>query len=202
MTFSLGLGGGGSGSYIRFSPSVNAWTMGGEEITLKTVIFDMDSIRTGWGLLEAGNPPQWVWDEAVGRRSPKPGDDFKRGFSVRMWLGPDRGWTEWSSNGTGPCLGFEALAGAAMPQKAENEGKALATKYAGSRAEKIGKGNTRVPQFEIAGWVDKPADDGDDDEAPAPSRQHPQQMAPPATGSRAVPPPAAKKATIDLGDFG
>jgi hypothetical protein len=199
MTFSLGLGG-GSGSYIRFSPSVNAWTIGGEEIQLQKVIFDMDSIRTGWGLLEAGSPPQWVWDEAIGRRGAKPGDDYKRGFSVRMWLGPDRGWTEWSSNGTGPCLGFEALAGAAMPQKAENEGKVLVAKYAGSKAEKIGKGSTRVPNFEIVGWVDRPADDGDEDEAPA---QPAKAATPPATGSRAVPPPAAKKAAaVDLSDFG
>lgn len=200
MTFSLGLGGGGGGNYIRFSPSVNAWTIGGEEITLKTVLFDMDSIKTGWCMIETGNPPQWVWDDGVGRRTAKPGDEFKRGFSVRMYLGPERGWAEWSTNGTGPCLGFEALAAAAMPQKDENEGKVLAAKYTGSKAEKIGKGNTRVPNFEIAGWVDRPADDSaaGEDEAPAPKR-----AAPPSTGSKAVPPPA-KKAPADVAsmDFG
>ena len=199
MTFSLGLGSGGGGSYIRFSPSVNAWTLGGEEIQLKTVLFDMDSIKTGWCLLEAGSPPQWQWDEVIGRRSPKPGDEYKRGFSVRMWLGPDRGWTEWSANGTGSCLGFENLAGAAMPQKEDNEGKVLATKYAGAKAEKIGRGNTRVPQFDIVGWVDRPADDGDDMEEEAPP---PKRATPPATGSKAVPPPSKKAAPIDLGDFG
>lgn len=196
MSFSLGLSSGGSGSYIRFSPSVNAWTLGGEEIQLKTVLFDMDTIRTGWCLLEAGNPPQWQWDDAIGRRGPQPSKEFKRGFSVKMYLGPDRGWTEWSSSGTGPCLGFEALAGAAMPQKMDNEGKALATKYTGSKAEKIGKGNTRVPHFEILGWVDKPFADGDADETPAQQR-----TAPPATGSKVVAPPK-KAAAVDLSDFG
>jgi len=196
MSFSLGLGSGG-GSYIRFSPSVNGWIFGGEEITPKKMIFDMDTIKTGWGKVDAGSPPEWVWDDAVGRRGAKPGDDFKRGFSVKVWLGPDRGWAEWSSNGTGPCMGFEALAGEAMGQK--EDGKVVAVQYAGSRPEKVGKGNTRVPLFEILGWVDRPADDGDEaeDEAPPPKR-----TAPPATGSKAVPPPSKKSATIDLGDFG
>lgn len=201
MTYTgLGLGGGGGGNYIRFSPSVNAWTIGGEEIPLKKVLFDFDSLRTGWCLLEAGSPPQWVWDETIGRRGARPSDDFKRGFSIRMWLGPDRGWAEWSSNGTGPGLGMEALAGIVMPQKAENEGKVAVCQYTGSNAEKIGKGSTRVPAFELLGWADRPADDGDEVEDEPPPQKR---TAPPATGSKAVPPPSAKKsATIDLGDFG
>jgi hypothetical protein len=147
MTFSLGLGGGGGGNYIRFSPSINSWQLGKEEIELKKLVFDLDSIRTGWGLMAEGQAPQWVWDDQVGQRSVKPEGDFKRGFSVRVWLG-----------------------------------------------------STRVPNFEILGWIDRPADDGAD-EAPAPSATR---SAPPSTGSRAVPPPAAKKAAADLAnmDFG
>jgi hypothetical protein len=202
--FSLGLSGGG-GNYIRFSPSINAWQLGKDELDLKKIVFDLDSIKTGWGMMAEGQAPQWVWDEKLGQRSMKPEGEFKRGFSVRCWLGPDRGWAEWSSTGTGPCMGFEALAGEAMAQAADNPGKVVLCAYKGSTATKVGKGNTRVPQFEIVGWVDRPADDGDEDEAPAPapSRQHPQQMTPPSTGSKAVPPPAAKKAAaVDLSDFG
>jgi hypothetical protein len=29
--------------------------------------------------------------------------------------------------------------------------------YAGSKAEKIGKGTTRIPQFKLTGWVARPA---------------------------------------------
>jgi hypothetical protein len=202
MTFSLGLGGGGGGNYIRFSPSINAWQLGKdkEEIELKKIVFDLDSIKTGWGKMSEGVPPEWIWDDVVGRRSAKPEDtEFKRGFSVRVWLGPDRGWAEWSSNGTGPCMGFEALAGAAMADKADNPGKCVACAYKGSTAVKVGKGSTRTPNFEIVGWIDRPADDGDD-EAPAPA---PARSAPPSTGSRAVPPPAAKKqADLANMDFG
>lgn len=198
MTFSLGLSSGG-GNYIRFSPSINAWQLGKEEIDLKKIVFDLDTIKTGWGLMAEGQAPQWIWDANVGQRGMKPEGEFKRGFSVRVWLGPDRGWAEWSSTGTGPCMGFEALAGEAMAQKGANPGKVVAATYKGSTATKIGKGNTRVPSFEIIGWVDRPADDGNeaDDEAMPPKR-----AAPPATGSKAVPPPSKKSAPIDLGDFG
>lgn len=196
MTFSLGLSS-GSGSYIRFSPSINAWQLGKDEIDLKKIVFDLDTIKTGWGLMAEGQAPQWVWDASIGARTVKPGDEFKRGFSVRVWLGPDRGWAEWSSTGTGPCMGFEALAAVAMAQKDDNPGKVVACAYKGSTAQKVGKGNTRVPNFEVIGWIDKPADDADEDEAPAQQRS-----APPATGSKAVPPPAKKATAVDLSDFG
>ena len=198
MSFSLGLSSGG-GSYIRFSPSINAWTLGKEEVALKKVLVDLDSIRTGWGLMAEGQTPQWIWDDVVGKRSVKPEGEFKRGFSVQLYLGPERGWAEWSSNGTGPNMGMEALVGAAWPQKEQNPGKVLVAAYTGSRAERIGKGQTRIPQFDILGWTDRPAE-GDDD---IPPHDEPvqQRTAPPSTGSRAVPPPAAKK-TVDLSDFG
>jgi hypothetical protein len=200
MTFSLGLGGGG-GNYIRFSPSINSWQFNKDEFDLKKIVFDLDTIRTGWGLLAEGQAPQWVWDTAVGQRGVKPEGEFKRGFSVRVWLGPDRGWAEFSSTGTGPCMGFEAFAGAAMGQKDDNPGKVVVAAYKGSTPTKVGKGNTRTPNFEILGWIDRPADDADEEEeAPPPKAAA---KAPPATGSKAVPPPAAKKAAaVDLSDFG
>lgn len=198
MSFSLGLSSGG-GNYIRFSPSINAWTLGKDEITIKKILFDMETIRTGWGLMAEGQAPQWVWDEAIGRRSAKPDGDYKRGFSVRVYLGPDKGWAEWSSNGTGPCMGFEALAAKAMPDAANHPDQVLVCSYTGSRAEKVGKGNTRVPQFEILGWIDRPSDDADEAPAPAPAPVA-QRAAPPATGSRAVPPPS--KAVAFDADFG
>lgn len=201
MSFSLGLGGGG-GKYLRFSPSINSWQMGKEEIELKKLVFDLDSIRTGWGKMAEGQPPEWQWDDSVGKRGMKPADpDFKRGFSVQVWLGADKGWAEWSSTGTGPGMGFEALAGAAMAEKDENPGKCVAVAYKGSTPMKVGKGSTRSPNFEILGWIDRPADDGDEgeDEAPPPKAAA---KSPPATGSKAVPPPSKKAATVDLSDFG
>lgn len=195
--FSLGLSTGG-GNYIRFAPSINAWQLGKDEIAIKKIYFDLTSIRTGWGLMAEGQAPQWVWDASLGQRTLKPEGDFKRGFSVRVWLGPDRGWAEWSSTGTGPCMGFQALVADAMLQLEDNPGKVLSVKYTGSTAQKVGKGNTRVPQFEIVGWVDRPADD---QEAPAQAAA-PAPTSPPSTGSKAASPPAKKPAMADDEDFG
>jgi hypothetical protein len=195
----LGLSGGG-GNYIRFQPSINAWIFDKEELALKKVLFDLDSVKTGWGLMMEGQAPTWVWDQGLGQRAPKPEGEFKRGFSVRMYLGPQRGWAEWSSTGTGPCMGFEALYDVALKDMAANEGMALVATYTGSRAEKIGKGNTRVPLFEVTGWADKPADDSGEDEAPAPKAAAPK--SPPSTGSKPVGAPQKKAAMADSEDFG
>jgi hypothetical protein len=35
--------------YIRFKPSVNAWLVDGDEIDLKGMLVDPESLRTGWG---------------------------------------------------------------------------------------------------------------------------------------------------------
>lgn len=193
----LGLSG-GSGKYIRFQPSINAWIFDKEELALKKVLFDLDSVKTGWGLMMEGQAPTWVWDAGLGQRAMKPEGDFKRGFSVRMYLGPQRGWAEWSSTGTGPCMGFEALYDAASKDYDPSAGTALVVTYTGSRAEKIGKGNTRVPLFEISGWADKPADDSEEEEAPALKVAAPK--APPSTGSKTVGAPPT--AMADSEDFG
>lgn len=191
----LGLSGGGGGAYVRFMPSANAWVLGKDEIQLKKVLFDFDTLKTGWGMMAEGQAPSWVWDESIGKRSARPGDDYKRGFSIMCFFGPGKGWAEWSSTGTGPCMGFEALAAEAMPQHKENAGKVAAAVYEGSRPEKVGKGNTRVPLFSMTGWVDKPEGGS---EAPAAVAS----SAPPSTGSTAVPPPAKKAAVTADADFG
>ena len=189
----LGLSGGGGGAYVRFMPSANAWVLGKDEIQLKKVLFDFDTLKTGWGMMAEGQAPSWVWDESLGKRGARPGDEYKRGFSIMCYFGPQKGWAEWSSTGTGPCMGFEALAGEAMPQHKDNAGKVVAASYEGSRPGKVGKGNTRVPLFSLIGWVDKP----EGGEAPAAAAS-----APPATGSTAVPPPAKKAAAPADADFG
>ena len=50
-------------------------------------------------------------------------------------------------------------------QHAANAGKLPVVEYTGSRMEKIGKGTTRIPNFTLTGWIDRPA--GMDADAPA-----------------------------------
>jgi len=146
----------GSGNYIRFSPQANAWTNNNnEEITLKKVVFDIDNIKTGWLLLGVG-VRDWVQDDAVGKKGPQPSPEHRRGFEITLYnkeIGP----AAWSSNGVGNNISLETMYKACAAERAANPGKLPVLEYSGSKAEKIGKGTTRIPQFVLTGWVARPA---------------------------------------------
>ena len=143
---------GGGGKYIRFMPSINAWVADKEEIDLKQFVLDHESVKSGWGLMAEGQAPQWIWDERLGVSGKRPDGDYKRGFSIRLFV-KEVGVVEWSSTGTGPVMGFEAVFEEVWNAKGANAGKVPVIKYTGSEALKIGKGNTRKPKFEIVKWV-------------------------------------------------
>ena len=148
--------GGGSGNYIRFSPQANAWTNNNnEEIQLKKVVFDIDNIKTGWLLLGVG-VRDWVQDDSVGKKGPQPSPEHKRGFQVVLY-NRELGAAEWSSNGVGPNMGLETMYKACAAERTSNPGKLPVLEYKGSKAEKIGKGTTRIPIFVLKGWVARPA---------------------------------------------
>ena len=148
--------GGGSGNYIRFSPQANAWTnSNGEEITLKKVVFDIDNIKTGWLLLGVG-VRDWVQDDAVGKKGPQPSPEHRRGFDITLY-NKEIGSAAWSSNGVGNNISLEQIYKACAAERAANPDKLPVLEYKGSKAEKIGKGTTRIPQFVLTGWVARPA---------------------------------------------
>jgi hypothetical protein len=147
--------GGGSGSYVRFSPAANAWTNQDGEIQIGKVVFDIDNVVTGWLELGVG-VRDWQPDAALGKKGPQPTANHKRGFSV-VFYSKALGTVEWSSNGVGPCMGMEALFKQCSEQHAANLGKLPVVEYTGSRMEKIGKGTTRIPAFTITNWIARPA---------------------------------------------
>jgi hypothetical protein len=168
----------GSGnSYIRFAPQANAWTnRDGEEIQLKKVVMDLDSVQTGWLMIGAG-VRDWQPDEVLGAKSQSFGEGYKRGFVVTLYS-KELGLVDWSANAYGPCKGFEKIYSEAAKAVDDNYGKLPVIEYVNSTAEKVGKGNTRVPNFKLAGWVARPAGmnaDGDEfvepEPAPAPVRK-------------------------------
>ncbi len=147
---------GGSGNYIRFMPSANAWLNNAkEEIQLKKVVFDIDNVQTGWLHLGEG-VRDWQPDAGLGKKGPQPSPEHKRGFMVKFY-NKELGTVEWSSNGTGPNMGLEALYNAAAAQREANAGKLPVIEYTGSKLEKIGKGSTRIPNFNVVSWVERPA---------------------------------------------
>jgi hypothetical protein len=67
------------------------------------------------------------------------------------------GVAEWSANGAGSNMGLEALYKQAVAQRLTNPDKLPVVEYKSSRPEKVGKGSTRVPEFNVTGWVARPA---------------------------------------------
>jgi hypothetical protein len=151
--------GGGSGNFVRFSPAANAWTNStGEEITIKKVVFDIDNVQTGWLLLGVG-VRDWQPDSAIGKKGAQPTPEHKRGFSVKFY-NKQLGTCEWSSNGVGPNMGLEALYLKCMDERKAlplNQSLLPVVEYKGSKMEKIGKGTTRIPQFDVVDWIARPA---------------------------------------------
>ena len=186
--------GGGNSNFLRFSPQANAWTNSeGVEVELKKVVFDIDNVKTGWLLLGAG-VRDWQPDSELGRKGAQPTPEHKRGFEVTFY-NKEIGTASWSSNGVGPNMGLESLYTACAAQREANAGKLPVVEYKGSRMEKIGKGTTRIPQFVITSWIDRPAGMGapaeaEEYDAPAPAPAA--APAPARASARAAAPAAAE----------
>jgi len=147
--------GGGNGNYIRFSPQANAWSNQDGEFQMEKFVFDIENIQTGWMLIATGIF-EFAPDDSLGRKGAQPTPEHKRGFKVTFY-NKSMGIAEWSANGAGSNMGLEALYKQAESQAAANAGKLPVVEYKGSRPEKVGKGSTRVPIFEVTGWVARPA---------------------------------------------
>ena len=181
--------GGGNSNFLRFSPQANAWTNSdGVEVELKKVVFDIDNVKTGWLHLGVG-VRDWQPDETLGRKGAQPTPDHKRGFEVTFY-NKEIGTASWSSNGVGPNMGLEQLYTACAADRAANAGKLPVVEYKGSKMEKIGKGTTRIPQFTIVSWIDRPAGmDSTEQAEPEEAFEAPAPRAQPARA--AAPAPAA-----------
>jgi hypothetical protein len=89
------------------------------------------------------------------------------------------------SNATGSVMFIQELYAEAEKHPEFAQGLTPIVQLSGSKALKVGKGNTRVPQFQIVKWVPRPAAfDSQDAAPPAPA---PRAAAP-------APKPAAPKA--------
>ena len=146
---------GGSGNYIRFSPQANAWSNQDGEFQMEKFVFDYENLQTGWMLIATG-VFEFQPDESLGRKAAQPTAEHKRGFKATFY-NKTMGLAEFSANGAGANMGLEGLWKQVQAQAADNVGKLPVVEYTGSRAEKVGKGSTRVPEFTVTGWVARPA---------------------------------------------
>lgn len=146
---------GGSGNYIRFSPQANAWSNQDGEFTFEKSVFDHENLQTGWMLIATGIF-EFQPDESLGRKAAQPSPEHKRGFKA-TFFNKLMGVADFSANGAGANMGLEGLWKQVQAQANANVGKLPVVEYTGSRPEKVGKGSTRVPEFNVVGWVARPA---------------------------------------------
>ena len=183
-------GGGGSGNYIRFSPQLNAWSNQDGEFTLEKFVFDYENLQTGWMLIATGMF-EFIPDDSLGRKGAQPSPEHKRGFKA-IFYNKSMLVAEFSANGAGANMGIESLYKQVSAQAAANAGKLPVVEYTGSRPEKVGKGSTRVPEFNVTGWVARPAALSDDNSGgfdPEISAQVPVKPAPSPIKAKPAPTP-------------
>jgi hypothetical protein len=137
-------------------PSTDQWTNQDKEtVTMAPFVFDINNIKTGWLHLDKGLR-DWQEDQVVGEKGPQPSASHERGF-IATFYNKSMGTVEWSSNSTGPSIGFEDLYMLCAEQQAANAGKLPVLEYINSEQRKIGIGTTRIPRFKVKHWIDQPA---------------------------------------------
>lgn len=225
----LGLSTGGASSdrtpYVKYDARAGRWfrvdrsqSAGGEWVTDSvdvtngfSFVADMANIQVGW-INYSDQGPQKIMVK-LGEPMPARPDGvndkgkaaFRQGFNLMMALPKNLGGGVREFNSNAGCV-IEAMDDlhtvySAAPEAAQGKLPVVASPSA--VPVKSGQSTNYKPQFQITGWVDRPAGLG----AQAPTTAKPTATAtPPSTGSTQAPPPAARQApqpaAMDASDFG
>jgi hypothetical protein len=152
----LGLNGGGSDSlYIKHSSKDKTWQTQDGEINLVHLLVDPASIQTGWGMYDGLY--NFTWDKKPGVKGVQPGPDYKRAFSVSLYI-PDVGTRLWQRFTWGEGEGFNNMCSTFWNDIQKNPGKVPHLQYTGSKTQEFKVGSSSIPEFSFVKWTDKPAD--------------------------------------------
>jgi hypothetical protein len=147
--------------WIRFSVEENSWSQSSpsgepEEIEWDSpVLIDVEKVKFGWLKLMGGRD----FLEWKGTPSEKPSDEYKQAFSVNFYstklFGEDT-VKEFCSSGQGVTQFLRALYNEA--ESGFGKGQVPAVRIKRAEKVKLGRGSTKIPQFEIVGWKPRPKD--------------------------------------------
>jgi hypothetical protein len=166
-----------------------------------SAVFDLENIEVGWAYFAAGSAPSIHLAKLGGAIPARPNADHKQAFKLRMALSKGCAGTgdqlrEFMSSANGVRGAMDKLHDDFVAGSAQNPGKLPAVKVKAVIPVTNKHGTNYTPDFEIVGWVDRPAVLGD---APAQAAPATRAATPPATGSTA---PAAQPVSVDADDFG
>ena len=121
----------------------------------KGFVLDIETMKTGWQRSEglAGVAPEWKWNASVSQMMPSPGEDYKKGFSIRCATGGGNAAT-WEQAGAAAWDCLTDLAPKLAQQPAP--GQLPLVRLVDARAVQFKRGSTVVPVLEIVKWVDRP----------------------------------------------
>lgn len=145
------------------------------------IILDIHSLKTGWQESSGavGVAPKWVFGQSPAQLPDKPGEDFKKGFSVRCAIGGGETAT-WEQAGAGVWGALVDLVPAINSGPVDDKGKLPLVRCTGAELIKFQNGSsTQKPLLEILKWVPRPAclkdgaaagiDTGEAEQAPPPA---------------------------------
>lgn len=161
-------------NWVTYKPSDDMWKYSEGEVsetTMQEFVFDYKNIKVGWGLVQRGQSPSYKWRADNSHPEPKPTEEHKAAMSVDLYFkGNDlQGVYSWTTNAFGPVKGIHAIYERIF-KESEGKGEKLPVlKYIGHEKQVFNNGgDTKIPQFEITRWTDRPADWDAVAEAPEP----------------------------------
>ena len=169
-----------------------------------TAIFDLAQIDIGWAMFVAGQAPDVSFARVPAAMPTKPSEGHKRAVRFNMKLAKSVGGDvrEITAQAAIVMQAIDQLHDAYTAAPESKEGKlpvvACPSTEAVTNSTGAGKSTNYKPVLQIVSWVARPAELPLTD-APTP-RPVASPVAPPATGSRTVPPPAAAAPVSASGD--
>lgn len=198
-------------SRIDREQGADGWTSTPTDITTQfSCVMDLENLEVGWMYFSPGTPPDYQIVQNGENPGPAPSDGHKLGVRVLLKLSKDVGGDvrELTSTARVAVSAISRLHDAYLQGAADNPGKLPIVKLVGAKPVPSGQGVKKstnyAPEFEITGWVDRPADLVPTPRVARAAAPASAPATPPATGSRIVPPPPAPKqmAAASANDWG
>lgn len=123
----------------------------------KGVVLDIHSLKTGWQESSGapGVAPKWVWGQTPSQLPAKPGEGYKKGFSMKVALGGGA-TAYWEQAGAAIWNALTALVPQIQSGPANDPSKVPVVRMVDTELMKFPTGSTIRPVLEIVKWIDRP----------------------------------------------
>lgn len=145
-----------SRSYLVHSTKDNCFKSGEGICEFKYILLDPETIKTGWQLYDGKYSYKWDTVPTIGTNwDDRPSPEWKRVHFVWTFVDLNEVLL-WNHQSYGEWTAFCNMVRMFYNQYEENKPLLPCFKYLESKKEKIGRGETSIPQFEFAGFKPRP----------------------------------------------